>query len=549
MRKSSGIAALVLLAVALNLMVGAQQVFSFWVLAPLTLSLVLGLVWLALTIGSMAGQARFEGRAAGRLNAVFSSVIFLGICMVVFAMVKTWNVSWDLTQEGRRSLSPQTVQVLRGMTKEVKVTCFFLNVEEELVVIARDKTQRFLEQCQQYTDLLKVEFLDPQVDRARLDELKVTHKSVQGTVVLNVGARQRVITLSGGSPRMEERDFTNALVNVLRDSEPKVCFLTGHHERDILDEGDSGASMLKNLLEGEAYKTERIAIKISAPEVPSDCDVLVIHNPTGDLHPQEIAALDAYADRGGRFLVLMDPWKNVRAGRTSEQLRPWLEKRFGVNVGSDMAMTDQQTNPWQMELTTDKQPFEKTETGFMAFRGCFNGEHPITRGFDQSMLLEACRSVQAAADLYQGVSVTPLLRTTPDFWAETDVAKVFETHQAKLDDGERKGPITLAVAAAAGAKAGAGNPREARAVVVGDSEFAANFRMNVPGNFNFVLNAFAWLSEHEELIAIRPSGKEAPPLVLSERQQRAIAWFSTLFTAQLVTLTGLVVFWARRKHQ
>jgi len=548
-RKSSGIAALVLLAVALNLMVGAQQVFSFWVLAPLTLSLVLGIVWLALTIGSMAGQARFEGRAAGRLNAVFSSVIFLGICMVVFAMVKTWNVSWDLTQEGRRSLSPQTVQVLRGMTKEVKVTCFFLNVEEELVVIARDKTQRFLEQCQQYTDFLKVEFLDPQVDRARLDELKVTHKSVQGTVVLNVGTRQRVITLSGGSPRMEERDFTNALVNVLRDSEPKVCFLTGHHERDILDEGDSGASMLKNLLEGEAYKTERIAIKISAPEIPPDCDVLVIHNPTGDLHPQEITALDAYADRGGRLLVLMDPWKNVRAGRTSEQLRPWLEKRFGVNVGSDMALTDQQTNPWQMELTTDQQPFAKTETGFMAFRGCFNGEHPITRGFDQSMLLEACRSVQAAADLYQGASVTPLLRTTPDFWAETDVAKVFETRQAKLDDGERKGPITLAVAAAARAKAGAGNPREARAVVVGDSEFASNFRMNVPGNFNFVLNAFAWLSEHEELIAIRPSGKEAPPLVLSERQQRAIAWLSTLFTAQLVTLAGLVVFWARRKHQ
>lgn len=552
MRKSIGIAALAGLAVALNLMVGAQQVFSLWVVIPLGVSVLCGVVWAGLALGGLAGQARFEGRAAGILNAVFSSAIFLGICMVIFAMAKAWDVSWDLTQEGRRELSPQTVQVLRGMTKEVKVTCFFLNVEEELVLIARDKTERFLEQCQRHTDLLKVEFLDPQVDRARLEALNVTHKSVQGTVVLNAGARQRVITLSGGSPRMEERDFTNALVNVLRDAEPKVCFLTGHHERDILDEEDSGASMLKNLLEGEAYKTERIGIKISAPEIPADCDVLVIHNPAGDLHPQEIRALDAFVDRGGRLFVTLDPWKNVRQGRTSEQLRPWLEKRFGVAVGSDMVLTDQQTNPWQLELTTDQQPFEKTEAGFMEFRGCFNAEHPISRGFDQSMLLEASRTVQAAAKLYEGVSVEALLRSTPDFWAETDVAKVFETRQAQKDAGERQGPLTLAVAAAVAANAGAagpGAPREARLVAVGDSEFASNYRMNVPGNFNFVLNAVAWLSEHEELIAIRPTGKEDPPLVLSDGQRRAVVWVSTLLTAQLVVLAGLAVYWLRRKHQ
>jgi len=544
--------ALAALAVALNLMVGAREVFSLWVVVPLGLSALFGILWAVLALGGLAGQARFEGRAAGILNAVFSSVIFLGICMVIFAMAKAWDVSWDLTQEGRRDLSPQTVQVLRGMTKEVKVTCFFLNVEEELVLIARDKTQRFLEQCQRYTDLLKVEFLDPQVDRARLEALDVTHKSVQGTVVLNAGARQRVITLSGGSPRMEERDFTNALVNVLRDAEPKVCFLTGHHERDILDEEDSGASMLKNLLEGEGYKTERIGIKISAPEIPADCDVLVIHNPTGDLHPQEIRALDAFVDRGGRLFVTLDPWKTVRQGRSSEQLRPWLERRFGVVVGSDMLLTNQQTNPWQLELTTDKQPFEKTDEGFMKFRGCFNAEHPITRGFDQSMLLEACRTVQAAEKLYEGMSVDALLRSTPDFWAETDVAKVFETRQAQKDAGERQGPLTLAAASAVAVKtgvAGSGNSREARLVAVGDSEFASNYRMNVPGNFNFVLNSIAWLSEHEELIAIRPTGKEDPPLVLSDRQQRAVVWVSTLFTAQLVVAAGLAVFWLRRKHQ
>ncbi len=551
-RNVLGVIALVLLALAMNLLVSGQQAISPWVLGPLALGLFCGLVWVALVVGNVAGRARFEGRAAGGLNAVLSSMLFFGICIVLYAFVQSWDFTRDLTREGRRDLSPQTVQVLRGMAKEVKVLCFFIDVQDELVLIARDKTLRFLDQCRKHTDLLKVEMLDPQVDRQRLESLQVTHTSPQGTVIITAGTKQRVITLSGGSPRMEERDFTNALVNVLRDAEPKVCFLTGHHERDILDETENGASMLKNLLEGESYKTDRIGIKITAPEIPSDCDILVLNNPTGDLHPQEMRAASEYVDRGGRLFMMIDPWKSVRAGSGSEQMRPWLESHCGIVLGSDMAISDQQKVPWQMELTTDKRPFQSLDSGFLAFQGSFFADHPITRGFGQTMVFMACRTVRAADKLYDGVSVTPLLRTTPDFWGETDVAKVAETRQAQHGPNETSGPLTLAVAASiktAQEQVAAGRPREARVVVVGDSEFASNEGMHVPGNFNFVLNTFAWLSERDELIAIRASGKEDVPIVLSSAQQRAIAWVSILFTVQVVVIAGLLMRWNRRKHQ
>lgn len=551
-RNVLGIIALVLLALTLNLLVGLRQAVSPWVLGTLALGLLCGLAWIVMVVASVAGRARSGGRAAGGLNAVLSSVLFFGICVVLYAFVQSWGFSRDLTREGRRDLSPQTVQVLRGMNKEVKVLCFFLNVQDELVLIARDKTMRFLDQCRKHTDLLKVELLDPQVDRARLEGLDVTHTSPQGTVVLKAGAKQKVITLSGGSPRMEEREFTNALVNVLRDAEPKVCFLTGHHERDILEEGENGASMIKNLLEGESYKTDRIAIKLTAPEIPADCDILVINNPSGDLHPQEMRAISDYVGRGGRVFMLVDPWKSVRQGQGSEQLRPWLEHDCGVVLGSDMAISDQQQVPWQMELSTDKRPFQSLDSGFMVFQGNFFADHPITRGFGQTMLLRACRTVHAAEKLYEGVTVTPLLRSTPDFWAETNVAKVAETHQAQRDAGETTGPLTLAVASTIkmpAAKAVAGQPREARVVVVGNAEFASNEGLHVPGNFNFILNSFAWLSERDELIAIRPTGKEASPIILTPGQQRAIAWISTLFTIQAVVFVGLLVRWLRRKNQ
>src|SRR5690606_19690147 len=119
---------------------------------------------------------------------------------------------------------------LQTLTEEVKVTCFFLDVDDELIRIAREKTLRFLEQCEQYTDLLDVVVLDPQVATAQLQAMNLSHASTQGTVVVGVGSRQRVITLTGGSPRLEEREFTSALINVLRGSKPKVYFLTGHDE-------------------------------------------------------------------------------------------------------------------------------------------------------------------------------------------------------------------------------------------------------------------------------------------------------------------------------
>lgn len=551
MRKAAAITAWAALAAALNLLAWVQDPFSIWVLTLLALFVAAGVIWFVMVFQASASRAMLQGRAVGGINAVLSSVLFLGVCMVLYALVSAWDVSWDLTREGRRQLAPQTVQVLQGMTREVNVICFFINVHDELVLIARDKTMRFLEQCEKYTDLLKVELLDPHIDRPRLEALNITHTSPQGTVVVRAGGRQRVITLSGGSPRLEERDFTNALINVLRDAEPKVCFLTGHNERDILDESAGGASMLKNLLEGESYRTERIAIKITDPEVPQDCDVLVINNPSGDLHPQELFAIEDYLRRGGRMFLLLDPWRSVRQTPGGEVLRPWLEERYGIRVGSDIVVTDRYEQMWQEELSTDNAPFQHLDEGFMEYRGAFHAEHPVTRGFAQSMVLQATRTARPAEKIPDDVIVTPLLRSKPYYWAERDVARFAETGQAQRNEGDEAGPLLLAVAAVArsDAEPGGGRPRETRLIVIGDSDITSNNGLAVPGNFNFVLNAFAWLTEHEELIAIRPRGKETPPLLLSPVQKRAVTWISVLFTTQLIAAAGLMMRWLRRKHQ
>jgi len=555
LRTFTGIAALLCLAVAVNLLVWQQASYMAVAWGALLLGLGLGLVWLVMAVLGLAGSAGWEGWAAGGVNAALSTVFFLGICITLYVFISGWDASWDLTQEGRRELAPQTVQVLQTMNQEVQVMCLFLSVDDELVWIARQKTLRFLEQCQAYTDLIKVEEIDPQVEMPRLQSMGLTHVSPQGTIVVKAGNRQRVITFSGGSPRLEERDFTNALINVLRSKELHVGFLTGHQERDLGDEDpQKGGSVLGNLLTGESYNVGRVSIKISAPDIPQQIDVLVINNPRGDLHPVEIKAIDAYLEKGGRLLMLLEPWKSVTPGQgQGEQLRPWLEERFGIVVGSDMLMAQGREKPWQLELRNDDKPFEAVDAGFMEYNGSFRKEHPITGGFDRTLLIDTARSVGASAKVPEGVAVTEIIRSTPEYWGETNLESLEEKGEAAKGSDEKGGPLSIAVSAVRKTAAvdDTGQPVTSRVVVIGDSDFATNGQLitETQGSLNLLMNTMAWLTEREDLIAIRPSGKTDPPIVLNEGEQRAIVWVSTLLTAQLIVGAGLAAFLLRRKYR
>lgn len=551
----TGIAALLCLAAAVNLLVWQQDSLMGLAWGGLLLGFGLGLVWLVLAVMGLAGSAGWEGWAAGGVNAALSTLFFLGICITLYVLIARSDASWDLTQEGRRDLAPQTIQVLQTMNQEVQVMCLFLSVDDELVMIAREKTQRFLKQCQGYTGLLKVEEMDPQVEMPRLQAMGVTHVSTQGTIVVKAGKRQRVITLSGGSPRLEERDFTNALINVLREKEPQIGFLTGHQERSLADEDpQNGGSVMGNLLVGEAYGIGNVSIKISDPEIPQGLSVLVINNPRGDLHPMEIKAIDTYLEKGGRLLMLLEPWKSVTQGLgQGEQMRPWLEERFGISVGSDMLMCEGRKKPWELELRNDDKPFAATDAGFMEYNGSFLKDHPITGGFDRALLLDDVRSVGKAAKVPEGVTVKEIIRSAPEYWGETNLQLLEEKREANKGTEEKGGPLPIAVAAVrkTGVVDDSGQPVTSRVVVIGDSDFATNGQLitETQGSLNLLMNTMAWLTEREDLIAIRPSGKTDPPIVLNQGEERAIVWVSTLLTAQLVAAAGLAAFLLRRKYR
>ncbi|MBI2433899.1 MAG: hypothetical protein HYV26_13615 [Candidatus Hydrogenedentes bacterium] len=131
----AAVAALGLLT-ALNLLVWRQDFFSLPVLVAVAAAVVASGGWAVAALVDLASRQAAGPRAAGALSAVLSSAIFLCICLVVYALIESWGYSADLTEEGRRTLAPQTVQVLQALTEEVQVKCIFLQIDDELIRIA-----------------------------------------------------------------------------------------------------------------------------------------------------------------------------------------------------------------------------------------------------------------------------------------------------------------------------------------------------------------------------------------------------------------------------
>jgi len=83
-------------------------------------------------------------------------------------------------------------------------------------------------------------------------------------------------------------------------------------------------------------------------------------------------------------------------------------------------------------------------------------------------------------------------------------------------------------------------------VVMGDSDFAANYALGIQGNRDMFLNVMSWLAQQESMISIRPKDPDDRRLTMTGGQQKAVMWFALLILPATVFAAG-VFTWARRR--
>ena len=120
--------------------------------------------------------------------------------------------------------------------------------------------------------------------------------------------------------------------------------------------------------------------------------------------------------------------------------------------------------------------------------------------------------------------------------------------------GDKKGPVPLASAVSAAAAPAAppkpGEPDapkpETRVAVIGDSDFATNGTLGIPGNRDLFLNTIDWLSQQENLISIRPKEADDRRITLTATQESNIFWLSLLIIPGFIFGAGVSTWWRRR---
>jgi ABC-type uncharacterized transport system involved in gliding motility auxiliary subunit len=310
-----------------------------------------------------------------------------------------------------------------------------------------------------------------------------------------------------------------------------VYFLEGHGEHSINNTERDGYAESKRAIESQNYLVKSLNL-LTEGKIPDDASILIVAGPRKDLLEPEFAELTRFIERGGKVMFLVDP-----------EGPPGLPKflgDYGIQVvegvvvdlvsrlfGGDFLMP---------VITTYEQ-------------------HPITKNFEVASFLPMALSVKTTDKMPEGVSAQVLAKTSPNSWLKRDLEELktelrSEGRPLLNERLDEKGPVPVAVVATVTLRRDGSpdkEPKKARIVVVGDSDFASNNYLNLSGNRDLFLNTVSWLAEEENLIAIRPKESGSFFTPVTANQERLVFWLSMIVLPAVVVGSGVATYIWRRQ--
>ncbi len=460
--------------------------------------------------------AKLTGRGAlysgNTLVLAVAALVILGFLNVLGSRFQN---KVDLTANQQFTLSDQSKRVAENLPQPVKVTAFLTTSDSrksDFQTLLNDYSARS-------GGKLTYELVDPEQKPSDAIAAGITET---GTVVYQMGDKKQ------NSTGTTERDISTALVKLIR-PEKKVYFTQGHGERSLdgFDQGDF--SQLKQALQRDNFTTDQLNL-VSTRDVPDDAAAVIIGGPTSRFVPEELDALKAYLDGGGKLLLMVGPGSQADFND--------LLGKYGVSIDTNSVVID----PAQPYLNDVRVPVVVND-----------GNHDITKELRNVGTIYPLASVIKAPSPASGdTTVVSLAQSSDQSWGNSNQTQVVK------QDGDPAGPLPLAVAIQTNPTASAtptststdsSTPGGARIVVVGTPNFVANrfIPPNVPsGNTELFLDATNWLAQEDNLISIRAPDNTSRTMLLTGPQINLLKFSSWLFLPLAVLAAGAAVWWTRR---
>lgn len=493
------------------------------------------------------------------LNFVLVTVVTLAIFIVIYLIALNNDTQVDVTTNARYSLSEQTIKVLKNLKDDINVYGFY-GTYQKRYTLGRQQMDDLLEQFTLYGGKFSYKLYNINKEPEIAEKYKVT---VPGTLIVTCGAKQEVVT------DLSEEKVANAVIRISREGGKKVYFLTGHGERGTEVTDGSGVYYLDQQLKNMNYKTENLKLSLTGGKVPDDCDLLIIAGLHADPFPLELKGIFDYLKRGGSLYVMIDPGMAPKTVNDLDML--------GVKIGRDIVLVNSMN---ELDFITGNIYTPITDN---------YGNSKITRDFKLETVYDKVRTVGLADKMPAGVKGNILVSTIENTHSEDLSVDMLKGTMKRSGKTEKEGPLPIGItleietgkwtppaikldeqekshlktesigvekheskqSAEKNITSSTEEPRKAssKVVIIGDSDFAMDYVFGSRrGNYDFVLNTIAWLTEEEDLISVRPPHLGGTPIFLSDAEANNILWINIIIAPLAILIVGLLII-RSRKHR
>lgn len=434
-----------------------------------------------------------------RIVAALGVLLVLGLADYGLSRARS---QFDLTSENSQTLTEETKRVAEGINGVVNLTAFFARADPDRVTATS-----LLLRYRRLNSRIGFRMLDPTQAPAEAARLGVD--PVFGGIAAERGGAVEL------AKTPTEQDVTAALARLERGKPARVCLSSGHGESDpasTLGEGFKGAA---ELLERNGYKLQILDL-LTRPLVPSECEALLIANPTG--FPG--TAVADYLKDAGRAVILTDP---IFAIDWSPAIEP-----FGLRIERGIVLEGDPNRRFPDDPTRPVVPFYRSPS-------------PIVNRLPPSFF-PGVQAVVESGDDVSGLVTTSLAATSDRSYLER------QPLEPSFDEAtDIVGPINIAAAADLSGNFD-GRVVRTRLVVFGDSDFASNAFIGEAGNSTFLVRALDWAILEEDLVSVSANLPLVRPLELTEGR---ILYARLLLSAVVPSffLLGGAMMWAARRRR
>jgi ABC-type uncharacterized transport system len=450
-----------------------------------------------------------------------------------------------LSSQTRVELSPRTVNILKSITNDVKVTLYF-DKEEALY----STVTALLNEYRSINPRITIESVDYQRDAAEAQRVKNAYKlsttpdkQEKNVVIFDCEGRWKIasgkdlaeylykdLPSDPGDTKPKynrklvafngEMMFTSMLFAVTNPKQLRAYFLEGHGEHQI-DSADevSGYMAFATVLQQNYILAVRLPSLLGTNAIPDDCNLLVIAGPTTAITDVELEKIQHHLEHGRRLLVLFNSFARERQTGLEKILALW-----GVIVGNSVVRDADNS---------------------------VTGSDVIVSQFSHHPVVNPIINARARLHLIMPRSISAKEKSN----APADAPKVeeiaFSGERAVLEDDPtrlaRSFPLIVAVEKGA-VKGVITEGGSTRLVVAGDSYFLGNRQIDSASNRDFAGYAANWLLDRSQLLeGLGPRPVAEFRINMTHSQLQTVQWIFLAAMPGAVLVLGAMVWVARRK--